>query len=235
MLTQTDIKIIKNINYMGTVDLGFIKGLLYGVIDKNYSKYKNKYKALKRVNKLIENGFVTQVKSILGNEYFKITDKGKILLTQEGERINTCVISENSSTLTHHQRLLMVVATLVKNYQCFYRSEYMLRDVLTGSNLPDLIAIIRNKRLIFEIERSQKADDLIGGKLAAYNIEYPDGYVIYLTETNSLANKINKIKLAYGNSERVFAFEIMKFIHQHRECMSDIFNPSITSRDENVH
>lgn len=233
MLSRTDNNIILNINNLGIVDFDFLFTLLHG--KHNTIKKELRYQLRQRLIKLKKMNIIYELISSLGITYYKLHEDSKILLLKLNTRFNYNVLSTNSSLFVHHTNLMRVISHLVYHFDCFYRTEYMLRDILKGSNIPDFIALINNRKFIFEVERSQKADELIGGKLSAYNFQFKNDFIIYVTETQSLADKINKMKHAYSNASRIHAFEINYFISSTQTIIADILNKDTALGVSNVH
>lgn len=223
MLTKVDYRIIANVNNLGIVDFDFLFTLLHG--NNVNSKYELRYKLKKRISKLKELMLIDELKSTIGICYFKLRDEAKVVLSKLGTRYNANILNYNSTLFVHHSNLMRVIAPIVHHYNCYYRTEYILKDFIRSSTVPDFIAIINKKKIIFEIERSQKADELIRGKLSAYSIEYREGYVFYITETQALADKINSLKKTLTNSNSIFAYEVNDFINNFKDLFGNtIFN-----------
>lgn len=235
MLSKVDNNIILNINNLGIVDFDFLFASLHGNNNNLPSRYELRSRLKKRLNTLKRNNVIRETISTINITYYSLSDEVKVILSKLNTRFNYNRLNTDSSLFVHHSNLMRVIAPLIYNFNCFYRTEYMLRDILKGSNIPDFIALINDRKFIFEVERSQKADDLIGGKLSAYNFQFKNDFIIYVTETQSLADKINKMKHAYSNASRIHAFEINYFISSTQTIIADILNKDTALGVSNVH
>ena len=234
MLKDQEIRILKNINNLGIVDFDFLLVSINGKRAKsNYRKVAS-YRLRKILLSLRERSFIRESFSALGEKYYTLEDVSKIIIERDGSKLNTNVLMPNSSLMVHHSRIMRVVSLLIYHFNCAYRTEYILRDSVSNKTIPDFIAVLYKKRFVFEIERSQKSDDLLKSKLASYNLEYHNDYIVYLTETKNLADKINKIKHVHANSSRVFAFEISTFLNDCRGKVSFMISSESVQEFSNV-
>lgn len=235
MINAKEINILKNINNLGIVDFDFLLISFHG--KKSNSSYRRVAKFRLRVilKRLIDEELVKVSRSVLGENYYTLGERARIILERDGTKINPNALMPNSTLMVHHTRMMSVISVLFYTFNCAYRTEYMLRDRVDIKTVPDFIAVLFKKRFIFEIERSQKSDELISSKLSIYNIEFHNDFVIYLTESRSLAEKINKMKHAYANSSRIYAFEIFNFINDCKSNISFILSENEKEAVSNVH
>lgn len=216
-ITNKHKKILSLLNSFGYLSEEFFRIVFHN--KSTLSKDQLNYKVSKSVAHLININFIEKIKSPSGI-YYTILPNGKTYLYNNSETIFNNSERLDSGKFFHSQYCSLVYASLSAKYQVEYKTEKSLNRAGNLKVVPDLAIRINNTVLYFEVERSLKSQDLIKEKLINYNTYFGSGYLIYLTGNKSIVNKVNKLKVLYKNTNKIYACDIMDFINDPSEYLA---------------
>jgi hypothetical protein len=209
-ITKKDIRIINLLNDFGYLDEDFFRILFHS--NSKLTRTKTVYKINIYLGKLVKKELVCICKGDLGNNYYSLSSTGKTFLLESGTPPNANNITINNGKFFHSRLCSLVYAKVASIYKIGFQSENDLFRSSDSSIVPDLAIKLNETIVYFEIERSLKSEELIKEKLSNYNSKFKDGYLVYLTEGESIIKKITRLKHAYPNYKKIFAFDLNKFM-----------------------
>lgn len=209
-ITNKEKKILSMLNSFGYLGNDFFRILFH--VNSNLCESKLNYKVRKSMDNLILLKYVSYVTSGSGI-YYILLPLGKTYLYNSSHVVYSNNERLDSGKFFHSRYCSLVLASLYSRYKVDYKTEKNLNRSGMLKIVPDLAVRINETVLYFEIERSLKSQELIKEKLVNYNTYFGGGYLIYLTGNRSIINKINKLKVLYKNTHKVFACDIMDFIN----------------------
>lgn len=231
-ITKKDMRIMTLLNEFGFLDEEFFTTLFHS--RSTLVKAKDVYKVRICLNKLIEVGFVSTTESHDGVAYYSLTSSGGDCLFLKGEKIYPNNLVINSGKFFHSRLCSHLYAKISASYRVNYLSENSLLRMSNSEIIPDLAIKLNETVIYFEVERSLKSEALIKEKLSSYNSNFKDGYLIYLTESDSIIKKIDRLKHAYSSSKRIMAFSLKSFMESPANYLKDIKSFSITGNVNEV-
>lgn len=223
-ITKKDLRIMTLLNEFGFLDEDFFITLLHSRATQ--ARHKVVHKVRVCLDKLINLNFISKAWSHDGIAYYSLTSNGGDCLFLKGEKIYPNNLVINSGKFFHSRLCSHLYAKIASNYNVNYLSENSLLRMSDSEIVPDLAVRIGGTVVYFEVERSLKSESIIKKKLSNYNSKFKDGYLIYLTESNSIIKKIDRIKHAYPSSRRIMAFDLKSFMDSPTSYLNEIKLPT---------
>jgi hypothetical protein len=219
-ITKKDMRIMVLLSDFGFLDDDFFITLFHS--KSNRVRSKTIFTVKKYLNKLIEMNFVSHFKSHDGITFYSITPNGRSHLLFRGIETYPNNLTINSGKFFHSRLCSLVYAKIAAIYDVNFLSENSLLRSNDSPIVPDL-AVKRGETVVyFEIERSLKSESLIKAKLSNYNSKFNDGYLVYLTERDSIIKTIERLRNSFPNSKKIMAYDLNKFMGDPRLYLCDI-------------
>ena len=219
-VTKKHMKILNMLNDFGYLDEDFFAILFHSKATQTRQKIIYKVRAC--LNKLIKSKLVSLYQADGNRNHYSLSASGRRFLFDSGVKTYSNNSIVDSGKFSHSKSCAKVYAKIAANYKISYQSENDLRVGNDSPIVPDLAVRFGETIVYFEIERSLKSEVLIKEKLSNYSSKFKDGYLIYLTESDSIINKISKIKHAYPNYKKILAFDYSKFFNDPKFYLKDI-------------
>lgn len=219
-LTNKDLRILSLINDFVYLDLDFFINVFHSRAKTHQSKIK--YRAYLGLKKLIDLNYVEAVESHDLIAFYKITDKGRLLLISKSIAVYKSSLKINSAKFHHHRLTSLVYSKLISRYDVKYLSERALLSTSSDGIVPDLAIKNNNTIVYFEIELSQKSEKNVKQKLSKYEKNFSNGYIIYLTDSNAVIKTIAQLKNKFINGNKIKAYNLYGFMKNPSMYLSEI-------------
>ena len=231
-ITKRDLRILNLINDFGYLDEDFFIILFHSRSNKERSAIA--YKVNSYLDKLVKAELVCIKKSDLGYSYYSLAPRGRTYLFEKGVKTYPNNLVIDNGKFAHSRLCSKVYAKIASIYDVKFKSENCLVRISNSTIVPDLAVRLGGSIIYFEIERSLKSEVLIKEKLSNYNLKFGDGYLIYLTESDSIIKKIEGLKLLYTNHKRILAHDLNKFMANPMFYLKDIWTSSLGGNSNEI-